>query len=109
MRDLFAWNFQKKVKPDTKEAGKIIKNLPKIDKIITASAPSWPLEKINRIDLAILRLAIFELIIVKEAPYKVIIDEAVELGKEFGADSSPEFINGVLGKVVKEKGIEKNE
>lgn len=68
----------------------------KIDKIIQAAAPEWPIEKINRIDLAILRLAVYELS-KKETPPKVVIDEAVEIAKEYGGDSSPSFVNGVLG------------
>jgi len=77
----------------------IVDNLTEIDNKIVASAPEWPLERINRIDLSILRLAVFELLIKKTEPPKVIIDEAVELGKEFGSESSASFINGVLGDV----------
>lgn len=71
-----------------------------IDKKIGDSAPAWPVDKLNKIDLAILRLAVYELTI-KEVPPKVVIDEAVELAKEFGAESSPSFINGVLGTIYK--------
>ena len=73
----------------------------KIDKTISDAAPEWPLEKVAKVDLAILRLAVYELLIVKSEPPKVIIDEAVELAKEFGNDSSGSFINGVLGTVLK--------
>jgi transcription antitermination protein NusB len=72
-----------------------------IDQQIVESAPSWPIEKINKIDLAILRLAVFELK-QTETPPKVIIDEAVELAKEYGGESSPGFVNGVLGTIYKE-------
>ncbi len=72
-----------------------------IDEMIEKSAPEWPIEKINKIDLAILRLSIFEML-EKKAPPKVIIDEAVELAKEFGSESSPAFVNGVLGSIYKE-------
>ena len=104
MQKLFSWNFfkDKKVPKDISE---IVTNLKKIDKLIAESAPDRPIGEINRIDLAILRLAVFELIIKKDAPPKVIIDEAVELGKEFGSDSSGAFINGALGQVVKLKEI----
>ncbi len=71
-----------------------------IDMQIQRSAPEWPVDKLNRIDLAILRLAIYELESAENPP-KVIIDEAVELAKEFGAESSPSFINGVLGTIYK--------
>jgi len=71
----------------------------KIDRIIEESAPEWPIDKIAKIDLVILRLAIFELLFGKKAPIKVVIDEAVELAKEFGNDTSHKFVNGVLGSV----------
>jgi transcription antitermination protein NusB len=75
-------------------------NLSEIDPHIKIAAPEWPLDKLNPIDLAILRLATYELLIDKQVPYKVIIDEAVELAKEFGSDGSPAFINGALGNIV---------
>lgn len=106
MRLLFSWNFLKEKPP--KEISEIVKKLKTIDALIEKSAPSRPLLEINRIDLAILRLAIFELIIKKEAPPKVIIDEAVELGKQYGSDSSSAFVNGALGQVVKLKKIHVN-
>lgn len=87
---------------------KIFKARKRIDPIISKSAPEWPLSKLNRIDLAILRLAVFELLVAKEQPIKVIIDEAVELAKELGGESSPGFVNGVLGTIVKEQNGEKN-
>ncbi len=72
-----------------------------IDEKIGSAAPEWPVDKIAKIDLAILRLATYELIIEKKEPPKVIIDEAIELGKEFGNDNSAKFINGVLGTILK--------
>lgn len=77
---------------------KIKKQTKKINKIIVTSAPTWPIEKINKIDLAVLHLAIYELIN-DDTPPKVIIDEAVELAKEYGSESSGSFVNGVLGTV----------
>ena len=59
------------------------------------------LDRINPTDLAILRLAVWELVIDKTPPLRVIIDESVELAKEFGADNSPAFVNGVLGSLTK--------
>lgn len=76
------------------------KHSQEIDKIIEESAPEWPIDKIAKIDLVILRLAIFETIFGKKAPLKVAIDEAIELAKEFGNDTSHKFVNGVLGTVV---------
>jgi N utilization substance protein B len=72
-----------------------------IDSQIELAAPQWPLKTSNPVVLAILRLATFELLVDKTAPYKVIIDEAVEAAKAFASESSPAFVNGVLGKIVK--------
>lgn len=99
IKDLFAWGFQQETKPPTK-IYKITENLSAIDEEISKAAPERPKDQINRIDLAILRLAVFELIIDKDAPFKVVVDEAVELAKEFGSEASPGFINGVLGNIV---------
>lgn len=74
---------------------------PSIDDAIQAAAPEWPTDKIAKIDLAILRLASYELMIEKKEPPKVIIDEAVELAKAFGNDNSAKFVNGVLGTILK--------
>lgn len=104
MQDLFSWQFRSDKKPKSK-IQEIVSCLPKIDKLIEQSAPDRPIDQINKIDLAILRLAVFEVIIEKGVPPKVVIDEAVELGKEYGSDSSPGFINGALGKLLALKGI----
>lgn len=80
----------------------ILSQKERIDAEIQKAAPTWPVDKLNRIDLAILRLAIYELE-GTETPPKVIIDEAVELAKEFGAESSPSFVNGVLGTIYKDE------
>ena len=69
-----------------------------LDKLIQPIAPEWPLSQIARIDLGILRLALYELTEMDDvAPPKVVINEAVELAKAFGSDNSSRFINGVLG------------
>ncbi len=73
-----------------------------IDKEITKAAPTWPIDKLNRIDLAILRLSVYELENT-DTPPKVVIDEAVELAKELGSENSGSFVNGVLGTIYKEK------
>ena len=70
-----------------------------IDKKIEEAAPEFSIDKVNRVDLAILRLAVYELLVEKTQPVKVIIDEAIELAKEYGGDSSPSFINGALGNI----------
>jgi N utilization substance protein B len=77
------------------------KNLEQIDKTIVETAPEWPLQQITIIDRNILRLGIFELLFAKEVPPKVAINEAVELGKTFGGESSGKFVNGVLGTLYK--------
>lgn len=75
----------------------------KIDPLIEKAAPQFPISKIAKIDVAILRLAIYELIYVKKEPPKVIVDEAIELAKQFGGEGSPSFINGVLGNLLNSK------
>jgi N utilization substance protein B len=77
-----------------------------IDLIITKAAPDWPLDKIALVDRNILRIGLFELLFADRAqvPAKVAINEAIELAKTFGGDSSGRFINGVLGAVYKEIG-----
>lgn len=81
---------------------KILAQKDKLDKLIQDAAPQWPTDKLNKIDLAILRLAVYELEN-DDTPPKVIIDEAVELAKEYGSESSFAFINGVLGTIYKEE------
>ncbi len=70
-----------------------------IDEKIKKFAPAWPLTQMAAIDRSILRLAIFEILIDNRVPVKVAINEAIELAKTFGSESSPKFINGVLGSV----------
>ena len=77
----------------------VIQNKDMIDLNIQNFAPAWPIEQIPVIDRNILRLAIFEILIDNKVPVKVAINEAVELAKTFGSDSSPKFVNGVLGSV----------
>ncbi|MBU3957065.1 transcription antitermination factor NusB [Patescibacteria group bacterium] len=101
IKNLFRWSFRSKQKIENKLAQEVLAHQEKIDKIIAESAPDWPIEQINRVDLAILRLAIHELLIVKKEPPKVIIDEAVELAKRYGSEKSSSFVNGVLGTVLK--------
>lgn len=104
MQLLFAESFKEMKKTAAENNIKEIQNnLKIIDPLIEKAAPQFPLEKIAKIDIAILRLALFELFIEKKHPAKVIIDEAVELAKEYGGEGSPPFVNGVLGTVLKEK------
>lgn len=87
----------------------VLKHRKKIDKIIEKIAPEWPLSQIAVVDRNALRLGLFELLFSKkdEVPSKVAINEAIEIAKVFGSESSGRFVNGVLGTVFKEMGGEK--
>jgi N utilization substance protein B len=100
VKQLFAESFTSQNSASDK-VNKILKQKDKLDSKIQKAAPTWPIDKLNKIDLAILRLALYELNSGNNPP-KVIIDEAVELAKEFGSESSPSFVNGVLGTIYKE-------
>ena len=81
------------------------KNHEEIDNIIKKYSTGWDFDRLVKMDKDILRIAISELIYIKEAPMKVIVDEAVELAKKYSTDDSSSFINGVLAKVIVENGI----
>lgn len=81
-------------------------NLPEIDNLLDNIAENWSLNRINRVDLAVLRLATAEFLYMKGTPAAVIVNEAVNIAKKYGTDDSGRFVNGVLGKIVK---IGKNE
>ncbi len=101
VKSLFAESFHKQ--PSKNETVKaILAQQDAIDDKIRIIAPEFPIDKINRVDLAILRLGVYELSYSKSEPEKVVIDEAIELAKEFGNDASPGFINGALGKLIKD-------
>lgn len=126
LQSLFEWDFygqpegqlEKIVEKNFKEFGPGLENqdfvwqlvkgtvdhLPKLDKIITQAAPEWPIEQITAVDRNVLRIGLFELLFSKkeEVPPKVAINEAIELAKSFGGESSGRFVNGVLGTVYKE-------
>lgn len=105
VKKLFEKEFRKDKNIAAESAiGEIISNEKKIDKLISQNAPAWPINQIAPIDLVTLRLAIWELKFKKEKePYKAIIDEAIEIAKEYGSKSSPSFVNGVLGTVIQSK------
>ncbi len=100
VQSLFEWGFRGEMHEGDEKAQAIVAIIPSLDAIIQKSAPQWPLDQINKVDLAVLRLAMYELLVDIQAPPKVIIDEAIELAKELGTDSSGSFINGVLGNVM---------
>ena len=104
-------------KPDEKEyIERVVKgikaNLEEIDGIILSQLKNWSMERIAKIDLAILRLAIYEIKYIEDIPVKVSANEAVELAKTYGNNDSKSFVNGVIAKVIeskeKENGTEEN-
>ena len=126
MQSLYEWDFYGKkpenleriVEKNIKEFGPgledkdfvwqlvngVISKLSEIDKIIEKAAPEWPIEQITIVDRNVLRIGLYELLYgnKEEVPPKVAINEAIELAKTFGGESSGKFINGVLGTVFKE-------
>jgi N utilization substance protein B len=79
----------------------VYNNQAELDEFLQPLAPDWPIDKIARIDRIVLRIGTYELKIAKDAPPKVVINEAVELAKAFGGENSSKFINGVLGSVYR--------
>jgi transcription antitermination protein NusB len=77
----------------------VCENKGEIDTLISRSSKNWRLDRMSRVDRNILRVAVFEVIYMKDIPPKVSIDEAVELGKRFGTDESGAFINGILDRI----------
>lgn len=105
VQEIFAYSFLQNQKVKSGLARETIDKIEKIDPVVAKHASLWPLPSIAAIDLTILRLAVYELVFEKKIPYKVIIDEAVELSKEFGSESTPSFVNGVLGSIVDEMDV----
>lgn len=128
LQTLYEYEFRTQVGDQTADIGDILKrNLEKykssvddtdfVDKLVSGvrqhqdeldeklqpMAPDWPIEQINRIDRAVLRLGLYELLYSSDTvPPKVVINEAVELSKAFGSDNSGKFVNGVLGTAFRE-------
>lgn len=78
-------------------------HLDEIDKVIFSKITGRSMDRVFKVDLAILRIAVYELLYVKELSYKVVVNEAVEIAKKYGKDNSHTFINGILREVIKEK------
>ena len=78
----------------------VLPRIEKLDNVISSFAPDWPLDQVASIDRNIIRIALWEFAVGKITPVKVAINEAVELAKLYGSDSTPRFINGVLGSLV---------
>jgi N utilization substance protein B len=81
----------------------VLQHKSELDSLIGKLAPAFPVEQMPIIDRNILRLAIFEILFSKETPFKVAINEAIELAKDFGSDSSPRLVNGILGSITAER------
>jgi len=82
----------------------VVDKLDEIDKYITKYATEWPLNQITIVDRNILRIGVYELVFDREIPAKVAINEAIEIAKTFGGESSGKFVNGVLGAIYKDLG-----
>ncbi len=82
---------------------RITEKIPEIDRVLTDTAKGWRTERMSRVDLSILRLAVYELLYDEDIPDGVAINEAVELAKEYGGEESYSFINGILGVVARGK------
>lgn len=126
MQSLFLWDFNGKEAADFNsiiknnffnfapnfDDGGFCKNLIKgvmdhlveIDRYITKYATEWPLEQITIVDRNILRIGVYELVFFEDIPAKVAINEAIEIAKSFGGESSGKFVNGVLGAIYKDMG-----
>jgi N utilization substance protein B len=126
LQSLYEWDFNKDKKTGLKKileksikefgsgigekdfinklADGVLGHQPQIDKIIEKSAPEWPIDQITIVDRNVLRMGIFELLFgnKEEVPPKVAINEAIELAKNYGGESSGRFINGVLGTIYRE-------
>lgn len=97
VKALFAQTFQEQPLLTENELSKETwALLAEIDPIIEKCAPEWPLTQINKVDLSVLRLSIYELLYRKDVPTKVILDEAVEIAKRYGGPNSGSFVNGAL-------------
>jgi len=94
-KSLFAGSFTDQEETPSRVL-KINSNIAQIDEIIQKCAPEWPISQINKVDLAVLRQAVYELLIKTQTPTKVIIDEAVEIAKRYGGKTSSSFVNGAL-------------
>jgi len=103
VENLFAYSFSQPsfVAPHKSELfDLIVPKLTEIDATIAKYAPKFPIDRISKTDLAVLRLAVYELVVKPVEPPKVVINEAVELAKELGGEKAYTFINGVLGKII---------
>ena len=104
-KSLFAGSFTDQPEHPSR-VDKINTKNQQIDDIIQKWAPEWPISQINRVDLAVLRQAVYELLYKTQTPTKVIIDEAVEIAKRYGGKTSSSFVNGALAAAINYTGRE---
>ncbi|HUI93237.1 MAG TPA: transcription antitermination factor NusB [Chitinivibrionales bacterium] len=90
-------------------AGKTLSSIKEIDALLGQHAANWDLKRMTVIDRNILRMAVAELRFCADVPFKVVIDEAVELAKQYGTDDSGKFVNGVIDSIHKEMLLKKDE
>jgi N utilization substance protein B len=124
MQTLFLWDFQGKPESDIKTLAQgvfenfapqfddhgfvenvlmhVVEKINEIDTYITRYATEWPLDQITIVDRNVLRIGVYELVFNDDIPAKVAINEAIEIAKIFGSDSSGKFVNGVLGAIYKD-------
>ena len=86
------------------EAKGIVENKEKIDSLISQGLENWDIDRLSKVDLSILRIAVYEILFADDIPNAVAANEAVQLAKQFSEDKAPGFINGVLGKVIELSG-----
>jgi len=87
------------------KTGRVLKLIPEIDGIIEKHSDKWSVSRMGKVELSILRLAVFEILYDDTVPEKVAINEAVELAKKYGQDNAGKYVNGVLAGIVKENGV----
>jgi len=92
-----------------KVLGEVITHIKDLDELIEGYSKGWKINRISKVDLAILRLAFGEILYIEEVPYPVAINEAIELAKKFNSEESAAFVNGILGKYVEDKGLKEND
>ena len=101
-------SLNSRILADTEQAymedkyGKVQEHLEEIDNILNEKSTGWKTKRMSKVDLNILRLAVYEMKYDEDVPVKVAINEAVEISKTFGGEDSASFINGILGKVARE-------
>lgn len=99
-------SFDEEISGDVREFAErlvrgVVENLEAVDAAIETAAANWTLQRMARVDLALLRLGAYELLYCKDVPASVAINEAIEVGKRFGTKETPAFVNGILDRLVK--------